>query len=126
MRRAQDRLHINSEEEYGPLGSKERRKNLQKNSSLKLNYGITLATYRLMKEAQGSVCAICKEPETGVHNRGNYTVSLDLAVDHDHETGAVRQLLCHKCNKALGLLNDNAELLDAAAEYLRLHKQQED
>jgi hypothetical protein len=42
-----------------------------------------------------------------------------LAIDHDHVTGDIRGLLCHACNVALGLLNDDPELLEAAAGYLR-------
>lgn len=123
MNRRAMHLRRNPEEEFGAFGTVERRKNLQKNSQLLYCYGITLATYRIMKDAQGGVCAICKQPETGKHNRGSTTIQLDLTVDHDHDTGNVRQLLCSKCNKGLGIFQDNTDLLMAAADYLRLHKQ---
>ncbi len=42
-----------------------------------------------------------------------------LSIDHDHNTGDIRGLLCHNCNVAIGHLNDDPELLDAAAGYLR-------
>jgi hypothetical protein len=41
-----------------------------------------------------------------------------LVVDHSHETGAVRGLLCHNCNRALGLIHDDAAVLRRAAEYI--------
>ncbi|MBM3661163.1 MAG: hypothetical protein FJW95_16895 [Actinobacteria bacterium] len=62
-----------------------------------------------MLEAQGGGCAICgrPEPEGG-----------SLHVDHDHETGAVRGLLCFRCNGALGNLDENVERLADAIAYL--------
>lgn len=42
-----------------------------------------------------------------------------LVVDHDHNTGVVRGLLCHNCNRALGLLQDNPETLEVAIAYLK-------
>lgn len=45
-----------------------------------------------------------------------------LAVDHDHSTGKVRGILCHRCNRILGLQNDNPEYFEKAAEYLRKTK----
>lgn len=74
-------------------------------------YGLTPAEYRDMLARQGGVCAICKCPEP-VKGRA-------LAVDHDHRTGAVRGLLCGSCNRGIGMLKDRADLLEAAAGYLR-------
>lgn len=110
------------EKEFGQVGSKERRKNLQRHTTLVQYYGITLKAYRNMLEAQNYLCSICHQPETGTHNRGKETIALSLSVDHDHDTGAVRSLLCHKCNKALGLFNDDIEMLRSALEYLEQHK----
>jgi hypothetical protein len=67
-----------------------------------------------MKEDQGHKCAICSTTEPG--GRG------DFHVDHDHETGEVRSLLCCKCNLGLGYFNDNIETLLDAVEYLRSYK----
>jgi len=78
-------------------------------------YGITIEVYEEMLGRQGGVCAVCEQPET--HTR-NGKVRL-LTVDHDHETGRVRGLLCSKCNFAIGLCDDDPELLEAAAAYLR-------
>jgi hypothetical protein len=77
-------------------------------------YGIDLATFDAMLERQGGVCAICKEPETRV-SKGNVT---PLSVDHDHQTGRVRGLLCFACNSGLGRLGDTVQGLRAALEYL--------
>jgi hypothetical protein len=43
----------------------------------------------------------------------------DLVIDHDHQTGRVRGLLCNNCNLALGLLGDNTDVIDSAGRYLR-------
>lgn len=73
-------------------------------------YGITPDDYVTLFRAQEGACAICHKPET-VEGRS-------LAVDHDHETGEVRGLLCFRCNTALGKFNDDPQLLRAAAAYL--------
>lgn len=77
------------------------------------DFGITLEQYNEMLAAQGGVCAICKNPET--HQRKGVW---SLSVDHCHDTGRVRGLLCNNCNRGVGLLRDNADLCRAAAEYL--------
>lgn len=58
-------------------------------------YGITLEEYASLYDEQGGRCALCGGESNG---RGR------LAVDHDHETGRVRGLLCFSCNTALGRL----------------------
>jgi hypothetical protein len=73
-------------------------------------YGITFDQYMQMLEDQNGVCRLCK----GTNPSGRR-----LAVDHNHETGEVRGLLCSNCNTALGLLKDNPVLLEAAIAYLR-------
>ena len=72
-------------------------------------YGISGAAQELLLEKQGHVCAICQRPAG--HKR--------LGVDHDHETGRVRGMLCGLCNTALGSLRDDPELCERAARYLR-------
>ncbi len=76
---------------------------------MKIRYGITIDDYEIMLSAQGGVCAICRQPEkTGQR----------LAVDHDHETKAIRGLLCGRCNRTLGLLDEDPDRFRAAASYL--------
>ncbi len=81
---------------------------------LKKSYGITLEEYRGMFEAQDNRCAIC--------NKNGFKICKDtktlLVVDHCHNTGLVRGLLCHNCNRGLGLFQDNINYLGAAIEYL--------
>jgi hypothetical protein len=74
-------------------------------------YGITLEQYNQILEQQGGVCAVCKGPHVG---RGSF-----YHVDHDHQTGEVRGLLCHHCNTAIGSMKDDPNLLEKAAAYLR-------
>ena len=74
-------------------------------------FGMSLEDYSEKLEAQGGVCGICGShpPE----NRKKY-----LAVDHCHESGEIRGLLCDNCNRGLGLLGDNISSLQKAIEYL--------
>lgn len=53
---------------------------------------------------------------------GNNGHTEQLVVDHDHSTGEVRDLLCHNCNRALGLLQDSIENTKAALNYLKKWK----
>lgn len=81
--------------------------------SIKSNYGLTKEEHDRMFEAQNGVCAICKStPNKSTNN------TMSLHVDHDHETGEVRGLLCHKCNAGLGFFNDSLKLVQEAAKYL--------
>jgi hypothetical protein len=65
----------------------------QTNMALKSKFGITLEQYNKKFEAQKGLCAICGNPEP---------TNKRLAVDHDHETEEVRDLLCSRCNPGLG------------------------
>lgn len=85
-------------------------KKLMKGRQLVKKYGITLEEYNLRLKNQNNVCAICKSSE----NTGGRA----LAVDHDHETGKIRGLLCSKCNVSLGNINDNVEILRKMIQYL--------
>lgn len=92
-------------------------KRIRLNTMLKREYGITLATYEQMALEQGGVCKICRKEETEVSTVGQ-TKPNRLSVDHDHETGKVRGLLCYKCNQAIGCLRHSIPLLNAAIQYL--------
>lgn len=84
---------------------------------LKADYGITPEQYEAMLTAQGGVCAICGQEERTIDPRSKRPY-VRLPVDHCHTTGNVRGLLCHRCNRAIGLLGDDPELLRRAADYL--------
>ena len=89
----------------------ERAKRTQRDSYIRTHFGIEPEEYDRMLAGQHGVCAICKQEPGG---RKKF-----LCVDHDHETGHVRGLLCDRCNRALGLPGDSAELLAAAIGYLK-------
>jgi hypothetical protein len=82
--------------------------------------GVDAARYQEMLHTQGGVCAICHQPETSPDKASGKTK--DLAIDHDHATGAIRALLCSNCNRGLGLFNDSIELLAKAREYVLYHE----
>lgn len=78
--------------------------------NLRRKYGISEGEYAAMADRQNGLCAICGT----VPPRG-------LVVDHDHGTGAVRDLLCNLCNSALGFMKDDIDAARAAVEYLIRH-----
>jgi len=84
-------------------------------------YGLTPDTYEAIHDAQGGVCAICLQPET----QKREGTAKRLAVDHRRETGRVRQLLCCRCNQAIGLLRENPTVIRHAAAYIERHQAQE-
>jgi hypothetical protein len=88
--------------------------------NLRRLYGITLADYDALFQAQGGVCAICGFPERHPTSR-NRTVSTNLHVDHDHKFGNVRALLCSSCNQGIGYFKHDQTLLEAAIRYLTDH-----
>ncbi len=77
---------------------------------IKNAYGLTLAEYDHMFDMQYGKCKICN----GVNNDKRR-----LYIDHDHKTGKVRGLLCHRCNSLLGYVNDAIDLLLEIISYLK-------
>jgi len=77
-------------------------------------FGITLADYQAKFVEQKGVCAICSKPESGTRNG----VTRWLCVDHNHDTDAVRGLLCTNCNVAVGMMFENRDILRSAISYL--------
>lgn len=92
--------------------NQEKRRRSSFASRMWTKYGLSVDQYDELLFLQDGKCAICRHTcRTG--NR--------LAVDHCHETGKVRGLLCLCCNTALGKFGDDPDKLEAAASYLRKH-----
>lgn len=80
-------------------------------------YGISVAKYKEMYAKCGGTCHICGGEGFSMSSNRNEN-SAKLAVDHCHATGKVRGLLCHNCNRALGLMHDNKERITNMLKYL--------
>jgi hypothetical protein len=81
-------------------------------------YGVTADWYEQKVREQGGLCAICGKTESAKH-RGKL---VRLSVDHNHKTRKPRGLLCAACNRAIGLMKEDPQRLEAAARYLRQHQ----
>lgn len=92
-----------------------RGKEYQRGIFLRNKYGLAPEEYDAMIASQGGGCAVCHAPES---KKGRCGKPIHLSVDHDHESGVVRGLLCNDCNRAIGLLGDNSERVRAALDYL--------
>ena len=82
-----------------------------RSKNMERSYGITLEEYNKMVKNQNGKCAICgtSPKET-------------LTIDHDHNTGKVRQLLCRFCNAALGLAKEDINILESMIKYIHKHE----
>lgn len=83
-------------------------------STIKGRYGLTREQYQAMFESQNHCCAICNVSQDELPRK--------LCVDHDHNTGKVRSLICHHCNGVLGHARDNTKILKSAIAYLEGHR----
>lgn len=88
-------------------------------SKLKRNYGITPVDYFRMLDEQNGGCAICEAKTPSDRHYSRRGKAEMFGVDHCHSTGRVRGLLCHLCNRALGLIRDNPAVADKMSAYLR-------
>lgn len=85
-------------------------------------YGITVAEYDAMNEAQKGLCYLCGKPE----KRTIWGKIPRLSVDHNHATGQVRRLLCYDCNQGIGLFKEDTALLARVIAYLNSFSDLED
>ena len=81
-----------------------------KDYELKKRYGISLKEYYQRLSSQNGLCAICGSSVSETRRR--------FHVDHDHKTGEIRGILCHRCNVALGMVQDNIKILSLMIKYL--------
>lgn len=91
-------------------------KDIPKDNRLKRLYGMTIQDYYSLLEMQNNVCAICFKQETILDNKQG--IIRRLAVDHCHETGKIRGLLCYRCNIGLGKFRHSIQILENATKYL--------
>lgn len=90
---------------------------IKRSSHLRMRYGISHKDYEAMMEAQGHQCAVCGAKDSGTAK------SKFFDVDHCHETGKVRGLLCRKCNVTAGVLEKNRDLIAKIEAYIASHKE---
>jgi hypothetical protein len=83
-------------------------------SRLKRMYGMTYKDYNNMFSDQEGCCLICGKHQEEVFGK--------LVIDHDHETGTIRGLLCHLCNASMGGFRDSIDMLQKAIIYLTQYK----
>lgn len=90
------------------------RRNIERwrDQNLKQNYGLSLAEWEALFDAQGRKCCICGVTETS--GRGWQT-------DHNHSNGVVRGILCHHCNSLLGHAKESETILSSAIDYIKTH-----
>lgn len=91
-------------------------KERQRNTRLLSQYGITYQDLVCMLESQGGACKICKTPVKLDLNLNSFDKA---CVDHCHDSGKVRGVLCNHCNRALGMAKDDISILEAMIKYLR-------
>jgi len=84
---------------------------------VKKKFGLSSEEYSQLLFESNGVCAICHKPELKIDYRTGKV--LNLSVDHNHDTGKVRGMLCMDCNRALGMFQDSPELLINAISYLQ-------
>lgn len=100
------------------IGSKKRRKKDGGSSrhlyDIKRKYGISKKEYLALLKKQNNKCAIC------------YLIPKNrLCVDHNHQTNKIRGLLCHRCNRVLGIVNDNPKIIKKILKYLYINNNPE-
>lgn len=105
--------YADNKEKHQAYYQENREEILQKDweRGIQRRYGVSLEQYDSMLQEQNGKCAICKTEEP-------WQRSERFAIDHDHLTGKVRGLLCHNCNKGIGLFADKPHDLQAARNYL--------
>lgn len=114
--KAKKKVHYKGQNDKYNVKNASKRAQYYKDNKLKFRvakYGITEEDYNQMVEAQGNSCKVCYR----------YFEEVDRLstphIDHDHETGKVRGLLCLHCNSALGQLEDDEDIIESLLMYIR-------
>jgi hypothetical protein len=89
---------------------------IQRACNLRTKYGLSIDAYASLLKSQKGRCAVCGTLDPQSRNGANRPG--EFAVDHDHETGEIRGLLCNPCNTGLGLFKEDPKRLKKAARYL--------
>lgn len=117
---------IANPEKYLEYERKNREKNRSRLQELNIvrNYNISYELYKWMEKKQNELCEICGNPETKKSRTEGQICR--LTIDHDHNTGLIRDLLCHNCNVLIGHSNESEEILNKANLYLKKHKKRQE
>ena len=83
----------------------EQKKKTNRRKHLRESYNMSIADYQELYDLQSGLCAICN-------------LELKLYVDHCHNTGKIRGLLCNKCNSGIGFLQDDPKIIAKALSYV--------
>ena len=109
-------------EKYRNYDRKWRAKNIERSrlKDIVKKHNISYEEYLEMMKKQNGLCAMCSKPE----KRRSRTKGqiCRLAVDHNHATGKIRELLCHGCNQVIGHAKESVEILKKAILYLEKHQ----
>lgn len=106
--RNKEKISRQSKEYYQRNKERTKKKN-RENYLVDLAKQYKVSVEHLIELRSKNICAICGSKDRPMH------------IDHDHETGTIRDLLCQPCNRALGLFGDSLEVLEAALAYLVKH-----
>lgn len=113
------KLREKDPEKYRESSRKSYRRNIQKRRDYERKracekYGINVGDFERLLEEQNGKCSICEVKFSPIRGDQN----LRPRIDHCHDTGRVRGLLCNRCNRAIGLFGDDQSVLKRAAKYL--------
>jgi hypothetical protein len=106
------RQYLKNFYEKNPMWRKERH--------LQRKYGLGLLDFNDILTLQGNCCAVCKSLTPGRKTRTGKDG--EWVVDHCHSSGKIRGIICHPCNVALGMVDDNTETLRALVDYLEKNR----
>ena len=109
--RKTNRKRVNATTRAWNKANQPRRRVIERRARLKSVYGLSLAAYEALLLGQDHRCAACAADLSALPTKQRH-------VDHDHLTGAVRGILCHSCNTALGLMKDSPKRLQQLISYL--------